>query len=174
VIDRLPTKPTLDMNNPAHIAKFRSARIVAYRSIRTLTGRAKRHFLQDILQVKGLMPLLMKPCNDQSWTPADMQELRIHLRRLMSIRPYLIVLALPDSFQILPTLAEWLDRRGNRRMRRPSNQRLNEGPTRSILDRSFVYTPSSKTDLRTTFAKLRREQRLNKKHAADQISVINL
>jgi hypothetical protein len=34
---------------------------------------------------------------------------------------------------------------------------------KSILDRSFKYTPSSKTDLRKTFAKLRREQRLNNK-----------
>ena len=32
---------------------------------------------------------------------------------------------------------------------------------KSILDRSFKYTPSSKTDLRKTFAKVRREQRLN-------------
>jgi|KBSMisStaDraftv2_1062788.scaffolds.fasta_scaffold323194_1 hypothetical protein len=30
---------------------------------------------------------------------------------------------------------------------------------KSILDRSFKYTPSAKTDLGKTFAKLRREQR---------------
>lgn len=30
---------------------------------------------------------------------------------------------------------------------------------KSILDRSFQYTPSAKTDLRKTFARIRREQR---------------
>ena len=116
------------------------------------------------------MPLLMKPRNDQAWTPEDKQELKIHLRRLSSISPYLMVLALPGSFLMLPALAEWLDRRRDRRMRPhwPGKLRLNEGPKKSILDRSFVYTPSSKTDLRKTFAKLRREQRLNRKLTAEQ------
>jgi hypothetical protein len=31
---------------------------------------------------------------------------------------------------------------------------------KSILDRSFRYTPSATTDLRKTFARLRREQHL--------------
>ena len=168
--DQRLEKLILDMNNPADIAKFRGASVVAYRSIRTLTGREKKHLLHEILQVKGLMPLLMKPCNEQSWTPEDKQELRVHLRRLSSISPYLIVLALPGSFLMLPALAEWLDRRRNRRMRQPwcCKPRLNEGPTKSILDRSFIYTPSSNTDLRKTFAKLRREERLNRKRTADQ------
>jgi hypothetical protein len=30
---------------------------------------------------------------------------------------------------------------------------------KSILDRSFRYTPSAQTDLRKTFARIRREQR---------------
>ena len=160
----------LDMNNPAHIAKFRCVSLVAYRSIRNLTGREKKLLLHEILQVRGLMPLLMKPRNEQSLTPEDKQELRIHLRRLSSISPYLMVPALPGSFLMLPAFAEWLDRRRNRRMRShwPGKLRLNEGPTKSILDRSFIYTPSSKTDLRKTFAKLRREQRLNRKPTAEQ------
>ena len=32
---------------------------------------------------------------------------------------------------------------------------------KSILDRSFRYTPSVDTDLRKTFARIRREQRLS-------------
>jgi hypothetical protein len=31
---------------------------------------------------------------------------------------------------------------------------------KSILDRTFRYTPSAKTDLKKTFARIRREQRL--------------
>jgi hypothetical protein len=34
------------------------------------------------------------------------------------------------------------------------------GHVKSILDRSFRYTPSNETDLKKTFAKIRREQRL--------------
>ena len=33
------------------------------------------------------------------------------------------------------------------------------GHVKSILDRSFRYTPSAETDLRKTFAKIRRQQR---------------
>jgi len=33
------------------------------------------------------------------------------------------------------------------------------GPMKSILDRSFRYTPSFATDIKTTFARVRREQR---------------
>lgn len=34
------------------------------------------------------------------------------------------------------------------------------GQVKSILDRSFRYTPSGETDLRKTFARIRREQRV--------------
>jgi hypothetical protein len=102
------------MDNPSPIAKFRSASVVAYRSIRDLTEREKKHLLHEILQVRGLMPLLMKPRNKQLWTPEDKAELRMHLRRLSSISPYLVVLALPGSFLMLPALAWWLDRRRSR------------------------------------------------------------
>jgi len=40
--------------------------------------------------------------------------LQIHLRRLSNISPYLVVLALPGSFILLPALAWWLDRRRHR------------------------------------------------------------
>ena len=102
------------MDNPSPVTRFRSASVVAYRSIRDLTEREKKHLLHEILQVRGLMPLLMKPRNKKMWTLEDKAELRIHLRRLSGISPYLIVLALPGSFLMLPALAWWLDRRRNR------------------------------------------------------------
>jgi len=43
---------------------------------------------------------------------------------------------------------------------------------KSILDRSFKYTPSTSTDLRKTFAKARREQGLKLKEAYEQKSVV--
>jgi len=42
----------------------------------------------------------------------------------------------------------------------------NSGHVKSILDRSFRYTPSSETDLKKTFAKIRREQRLQERSKA--------
>ena len=96
------------------VGNLRSAGMGAYRSIRDLTDREKKYLLNEILQVKGLMPLLMKPRNKQRWTPEDRAELRMHLRRLSNISPYLVVLALPGSFLMLPALAWWLDRRRNR------------------------------------------------------------
>ena len=87
---------------------------VAYRSISDLTEREKKYLLNEILQVKGLMPLLMKPRNKQRWTPQERAELKVHMQRLSNISPYLIMLAMPGSFLLLPALAWWLDRRRNR------------------------------------------------------------
>jgi len=86
----------------------------AYRSVAELTVREKRHLLNEILQVRGLMPLLMKQRNKGHWSYEDRAELRLHLRRLSDLSPYLVVLALPGSFVLLPALAWWLDRRRTR------------------------------------------------------------
>ena len=157
----------LTMDTSSTIARFRSASVVAYRLICNLTEREKKHLLHEILQVRGLMPLLMKPRNKQLWTAEDKEELRIHLRRLSSNSAYMIVLTLSGSSLMLSALAGWLDRRRNYRLpsrgfckARLDKGRLDKGQTKSILDRSFRYTPSAKTDLRKTFAKLRRDQRL--------------
>ena len=98
----------------SRVTKLYSAGRTAYRSISDLTEREKKYVLNEILQVKGLMPLLMKPRNKQRWTPEDRAELRAHLLRLSNISPYLMVLAMPGSFLMLPALAWWLDRRRNR------------------------------------------------------------
>ncbi len=43
---------------------------------------------------------------------------------------------------------------------------------KSILDRSFRYTTSANTDLRKTFARIRREQRQQAKPAGDNPSKV--
>lgn len=108
------------MDDFSRMGKFRTASVGVYRSIRELTEREKKHLLQEILLVRGLMPLLMKQRNSQLWTPEDKAELRLHLRRLSNISPYLVVLALPGSFLMLPALAWWLDRRRNRQAPPPA------------------------------------------------------
>jgi len=96
------------------VAKLGQQGKAAYRSMQQLTEREKRYLLNEILQVRGLMPLLMKQRNKGRWTLEERQELRVHLRRLSNLSPYLVVLALPGSFLMLPALAWWLDWRRNR------------------------------------------------------------
>ncbi|HXF67267.1 MAG TPA: hypothetical protein VNK67_11305 [Burkholderiales bacterium] len=88
---------------------------VLARRIREIALRERQHLVEEILQVRGLMPLLMKPRNRQRWTPEDKRELAAHLKRLSSISPYLVVLAMPGGMLMLPALAWWLDRRRNGR-----------------------------------------------------------
>ena len=84
------------------------------RSLASLTSREKQFLVAEILQVKGLMPLLMKPRNRQRWTADDRAQMASHLRRLSRLSPYLMVLVMPGGFFLLPALAWWLDRRRNR------------------------------------------------------------
>lgn len=84
---------------------------VLFRSVRELTTRERQFLTSEIVQVRGLMPLLMKPRNGQRWTQEDKRELSGHLRRLSSISRYLVVLVMPGGVLFLPALAWWLDRR---------------------------------------------------------------
>ena len=76
--------------------------------------RERTFLLSEILQVKGLMPLLMKPRNKQPWSDRDKAELAIHLKRISRLSPYLVVVVMPGGFFMLPALSWWLDRRRNR------------------------------------------------------------
>jgi hypothetical protein len=104
----------------ALVRRIGSKSVAVFRSAQQLTAREKRHLLNEILQVRGLMPLLMKQRNKGRWSAEDRAELRVHLRRLSNLSPYLVVLALPGSFVLLPALAWWLDRRRMQGRRRQS------------------------------------------------------
>ena len=69
-----------------------------------------RPSLGEILQVRWLLQLLTRTRNTTCWSPAQRAALRLHLRRLAGISPYLVVLVLPGSVLILP-LMWWLERR---------------------------------------------------------------
>lgn len=86
-----------------------------FKSLRELAAREKERLIAELLQVKGLVPLLMKPRNKQHWTAEDRAQLGAHLKRLSKMSPYLVVLVAPGGFLMLPALAWWLDRRRNRR-----------------------------------------------------------
>ena len=82
-----------------------------------LANTERCRVLGELSQVRGLMPLLMKPRNRQPWSPEDRLELSLHMRRLRGVSPYIAVLVLPGGLAMLPVLAWWLDRRrGGRSM----------------------------------------------------------
>ena len=77
--------------------------------------REKRQILSEFVQVKGLMPLLMKPRNKQKWTPQDKRELMLDLKCLSRMSAYIAVLVMPGGFVLMPVMAWWLDRRRGHR-----------------------------------------------------------
>ena len=93
----------------------------AFTFLRDLQERERKRLLAEAVQIKELMPLLMKPRNKQPWTKEDRTELRVHLRRLSALSPYLVVVVLPGAPLTLPLLAWWLDRRRLRRKDDPRN-----------------------------------------------------
>jgi hypothetical protein len=81
-----------------------------------LAERERKFILSELVQVKGLMPVLMKRRNKQQWSPEDIAEIRAHISRLSKLSPYLVIIVMPGGFAVLPILAWWLDRRRNRRV----------------------------------------------------------
>lgn len=79
-----------------------------------LAERERRYLLSEMSQVSGLMPILMRRRNKQQWSPEELVEIRIHLKRISRLSPYLVIIVMPGGFAALPVLAWWLDRRRNR------------------------------------------------------------
>ena len=87
----------------------------AIRRVFAFADRERKYVLDELAQVKGLMPLLMKRRNRAQWAPGDLAEIRAKLNRLGGLSWYLAVLLLPGGFFALPAVAWWLDRRRERR-----------------------------------------------------------
>lgn len=73
--------------------------------------RERHQITAEFVKVRGLMPLLMKRRNGGRWTLEERAALAQQLLALAHLSPYLVVLAMPGSFVVLPVLAWWLDRR---------------------------------------------------------------
>jgi hypothetical protein len=78
--------------------------------------RERKFVLDELRQVKGLVPLLMKRRNGERWTSEEIAEMRAQFGRLRTLSPYLAALLLPGGFAALPALAWWFDRRRKRRV----------------------------------------------------------
>jgi hypothetical protein len=88
-------------------------RTSAAESSRPLSRRwfSRDALLAEVLEVRGLMPLLMKRRNGAHWTGEERRVLRQQLRALMHFVPWLVILLLPGSALLIPLFAWWLDRR---------------------------------------------------------------
>lgn len=83
----------------------------AIRRLLAFAERERRVVLEELAKIRGLMPLLMKRRNRGDWSKEDVAELRLQLKRLRSLSPYIAALVLPGGFALLPLMAWWLDRR---------------------------------------------------------------
>lgn len=97
------------------VGKIGSGGYRTLRSARALAAREKRRLVAEFVEVRGLMPLLMKPRNRQKWSREDRQLLTQHLKRMSQLSPYLLLLVMPGGLLALPALAWWLDRRRERK-----------------------------------------------------------
>ena len=86
------------------------------KSMRDGNTREKDRLRHEIGQIRGGIALLMKQRNGGKWTDSDRKEIRLLLRRISSVSPYLLVWALPGSLLIVPFLAWHLDYRRQRRL----------------------------------------------------------
>ncbi len=78
--------------------------------------KAERLRIRDeLFQVRGLIPLLMKRRNGGKWSAEERATLLRDLRALSGLSPYLIPLLMPGGVLLLPLLAWWLDLRHKRR-----------------------------------------------------------
>lgn len=116
------------------LTRLRNAGTTVLKPLIELQEREKHRLRGEFVQIKGLMPLLMKPRNNEPWSQADREEIQRYMRQLSTLSPYLILLVLPGSFVMLPLLAWWLDRR--RTLRSP-----HEKPP--VIPRSIQKTPES-------------------------------
>jgi hypothetical protein len=83
--------------------------------------RERLHLLNEMSQMRELLPLLMKQRNGYRWDAADRREIRDHLHKLGALSPYLVLFVAPGGIFALPVLAWWLDRR---RLKRDGDKEL--------------------------------------------------
>ncbi|MFZ5996432.1 MAG: hypothetical protein ACOYW7_02970 [Nitrospirota bacterium] len=77
-----------------------------------LIAKNRAFILEQVLETKGLMQLLMKNRNTgKPWTAEEKLKIKLHLLKISLIVPVLIIFLLPFGSLLLPFLAEVLDRR---------------------------------------------------------------
>lgn len=93
-------------------------------NVRSLHESQRLYIRNELLQVRGLLPILMKHRNGGQWSGEERAILLRDLRALSNLSPYLIPLILPGGILMLPVLAWWLD---HRRKKRESGSERKDG-----------------------------------------------
>jgi hypothetical protein len=83
--------------------------------LHSLQNRERVRLQSELSQTRGLMQLLMKQRNGYRWTAEDRRIIRLHLKTIWGLSPYLVLLVAPGGLVALPFLAWWLDRRKGQR-----------------------------------------------------------
>lgn len=92
------------------ILPFRVVQKSAY-GVWSLQNRERVRLWEEMTQMRGLLPLLMKQRNGYRWTELDRKRIKVHLHKLVELSPYMVLFVAPGGFLVLPVLAWWLDRR---------------------------------------------------------------
>ncbi|MDD2915333.1 MAG: hypothetical protein PHP70_08450 [Gallionella sp.] len=92
-------------------------------NVRSLHESQRLYIRDELLQVRGLLPILMKHRNGGQWSKEERAILLRDLRALSNLSPYLIPLIMPGGILMLPILAWWLDHR--RKGRESESEREN-------------------------------------------------
>ena len=79
--------------------------------VRLLHNSQRLFIRNELSQVRGLIPILMKRRNGGQWSAEERAMLHRDLRALSNLGPYLIPLIMPGGILMLPLLAWWLDSR---------------------------------------------------------------
>ena len=91
-------------------APFRFIR-TSIHALWALQSRERTRLWDEMTQMRGLLPLLMKQRNGYRWTELDRKRIKVHLHKLVELSPYMVLFVAPGGLFVLPVLAWWLDRR---------------------------------------------------------------
>lgn len=113
--------------NPDETAHFQAKMPKApvwFSSFLASNRRETKRFRDELAQIKGAWPLLMKERRGGKWNDDDKVRLRGMVRSASSVSPYLAIWAIPGSMLLLPFLAWYLDRQRKRKAKATGVPRL--------------------------------------------------
>lgn len=122
------------MNGKSSVSwrKWQPSKLPIIAEMNVAQQRERQRILDELVRVKGLMPVLMKPRNGQHWTDAERAMIMAELHELAALSPYLVPVVMPGGVFLLPLLAWWLDRR--RLLRDTAAPRLTAQPQQGYND----------------------------------------
>ena len=82
----------------------------AVRKLHAVSGRERDYLVAEVVQLRGLMPLLRRSGASRQISAPDRAELGTHLRRVSILSSYLLITLVPGTLVVLPLLVWWRNR----------------------------------------------------------------